>query len=252
MVTLTLREPPPLHKKKFQKIKWKLFFFFQFSVYKAATDLELTFNGLLIVPRLDAQMAQLAQGEVEVDAAVSVVEPESTKARGKRAGRPEIDRQCSGRQGREGQRGEQWKGREASGESHDREEDRGAALLAAAACGEGDACRESAQMFFLFSLPPLMNFCFLKSSRSAVSVFQRRFLKIERCSSSQYSKIQHSLKANWLEGHWNYAVPPRNESFVDLINRISVKPAIPTESICGSISAPQPLKSVCSQVASKW
>lgn len=44
-------------------------------------------------------MAQLAQGEVEVDAAVSVVEPESTKARGKRAGRPKIDRQCSGRQG---------------------------------------------------------------------------------------------------------------------------------------------------------
>lgn len=44
-------------------------------------------------------MAQLAQGEVEVDAAVSVVEPESTKAKGERAGRPKIDRQCSGRQG---------------------------------------------------------------------------------------------------------------------------------------------------------
>lgn len=60
--------------------------------------MELTFSDLLIVPRLDAQMARLAQGEVEVDAAVSVVEPESTKTRGKRAGRPKIDRQRSGRQ----------------------------------------------------------------------------------------------------------------------------------------------------------
>lgn len=56
-------------------------------------------RNLLIVPWLDAQMAQLAQGEVEVDAAVSVVEPGSTKAKRKRAGRPKIDRQSSGRQG---------------------------------------------------------------------------------------------------------------------------------------------------------
>lgn len=107
----------------------------QLSFKARSVKQKLTFSDLLIVPRLDAQMARLAQGEVEVDAAVSVAEPGSTKAKIKRAGRPKIDRQCSGRQGGKDSRVSNERGREASGESHDRKEERGATQLAAMACG---------------------------------------------------------------------------------------------------------------------
>lgn len=57
----------------------------QVSFKACSVEQELTFSDLLIAPWLDAQMAQLAQGEVEVDAAVPVVEPGNTKAKKKKS-----------------------------------------------------------------------------------------------------------------------------------------------------------------------
>lgn len=176
----------------------------------AVADLDLTFPDLLIVSWVAAQMARLPQGEVEVGAAVSVVEPESTKTSGKSAVRPKIDRQHSGRQ----------RGKD-SRTSNEREERRVVSrmtgrrtevLCISPPSPPHDAPHDSAQFFFFLSWILLLVHASARVQGESEHQ-SKTFLLNSTPSKSLNSYYQYSEAKINSEGHWNngdsHQIPPQ-------------------------------------------